>query len=62
MESNITALRRKNDEAAARELRELRADTLEGLKYAIELVRGDAPPAHTTLENAISIIERRWPA
>ena len=34
MESNIEALRRKNEEAAKRELAELRADTIKGLRFA----------------------------
>lgn len=73
METSNTALRAKNDAAAERELRELRADTIEGLKYAIDLVRGELPfiegfgytpprSAHTALELAIELIESRWPA
>lgn len=37
MESNIEALKRRNDEAAAKELAELRADTIKGLRYAFRL-------------------------
>lgn len=66
MDSSNTALRRKNDEAAERELRYLRVDTIEGLRYALSL--GDDEPEGValframTLRDAITVIEERWPA
>ena len=78
MESSNTALRSKNDEAAARELSELRADTIEGLKYALDTLTvkaegvndGRSPFVLAAIETgekaqlraALDIIERRWPA
>jgi hypothetical protein len=35
MDGDVKALRARNDRAAARELAELRADTVKGLKYAL---------------------------
>ena len=67
MESNASILRRRNDAAAERELREARADTLSGLRYAITLREGQNPllPHRGTdtivLRDAITIIERGWP-
>lgn len=37
MESNVEALKRRNEEAAAGELAELRADTIKGLRYAFRI-------------------------
>ena len=57
MESNIAALRGKNDIAAAKELRELRADTIAGLKYLLTFENGDFDEC---IENALAEIERVW--
>ncbi len=69
MESNIAALRAKNDAEAARQLLLLRADTLEGLRYAhSEIESGEHLLGHNdgrdsqTLRDAIKVIEERWPA
>ena len=69
MESSNTALRGRNDEAAARELRELREDTLKGLEYALSLgppapvvALGDDDADNETLRDAIEVLEERWPA
>ena len=61
MESNITALRARNNAAAAKELRELRADTLEGLEYALYLAR-NIDKERTCIRNAIRSIQERWSA
>lgn len=60
MESSNTALRAKNDAAASKELRELRADTLSGLRYARSLIEEGSD--FWILGDAIDTIERRWPA
>ena len=51
MESSNTALRRKNDAAAERELRELREDTLKGLDYLRALVNAQCSLAHGRIVN-----------
>jgi len=62
MESSNTALRAKNDAAAARELRELREDTLKGLNYTLDLIQDNLDDGASILAAAIDIIESRWPA
>ncbi len=64
METSNAALRAKNDEAAARELRELREDTLKGLRYTLELVskRADSVRGNeeSILHDAIEVITMLW--
>ena len=67
MESSNAALRAKNDAAADRELRELREDTLKGLRFTQELVdtsleTNTSEADSLILSHARTIIERRWPA
>jgi hypothetical protein len=63
MESSNAALRAKNDAAAARELRELREDTLKGLEYALVTFGGNLNEAdRTILIDAKEVLQEVWPA
>jgi hypothetical protein len=63
MESSNAALKAKNDAAAARELRELREDTLKGLEYALSTFRGSMNEADKSiLIDAHDVLRIVWPA
>ena len=56
MESSNAALRRNNSEAAARELRQLRADTIKGLNFALDHCRDSLEDGAGVLAAAIDIV------
>lgn len=56
MESSNTAIRDRNSNAAAKELRELREDTIKGLNFALDHCRDSLEGGAGILAAAIDIV------
>ena len=56
MESSNIAVRQRNAEAAAKELRELREDTIKGLNFALDHCRDSLEDGAGVLAAAIDIV------